>query len=463
MLLRLIMFVCFYPIALIVFFVLRNEAKPKKNLVLGVTLPHDARQSDQVGTVVRRFLTLENAVMAVLTLTIAPVFILNQDSVMMMWLFSWLLAALILPGIPYAAANRQLKALKQHNNWFGESTGVTLVDVSLAVAPKKKLSPWWFVPAAAITLVPVAHTLVTLRGHDAFWPMITVYLTFFVLTAVLYFLYGIIFRQRAEVVDANTPINAALTQVRRYNWGKSFLLIAWLTAAFDLLLWVFGFDSLAVVLLSVIYSLVLIILLMQAEFKTRKMQQKLTAESGVSVYTDDDDKWLLGMFYYNKNDAHFMINKRTGIGTTMNLARAPGKILIVFTALILLSMPLIGVWMMGEESAAVLLQFDGTMLTASHSGTVYTLDIADIASAELLDVLPDGTRTNGTAFKTVLKGSFSMEGLGACRLCLNPQVPPFIVVTAADGKTYIFGSNDAAITRTVFEQLVTLQVSAGHS
>jgi hypothetical protein len=198
---------------------------------------------------------------------------------------------------------------------------------------------------------------------------------------------------------------------------------------------------------------------MQAEFKTRKMQQKLTEQSGLSVYTDEDDKWLLGMFYNNKNDAHFIVNKRTGIGTTLNLARAPGKVLIVFTALILLTMPAIGIWMMREESATVSLSVDGTKLIATHTGPVYTLDIKDIESAYLLDTLPSGTKTNGTAFKTLSKGSFKLDGLGACRLCLNPQVPPFIVVNTAD-HIYVLGSNEAAETAAVYRELLSLGVPA---
>ncbi|MEG0308555.1 MAG: DUF5808 domain-containing protein [Clostridium sp.] len=38
------------------------------------------------------------------------------------------------------------------------------------------------------------------------------------------------------------------------------------------------------------------------------------------LYKDDDDKWILGGFYYNKNDPAWMVEKRTGIGWTINFA-----------------------------------------------------------------------------------------------------------------------------------------------
>ncbi len=459
MLANIIMSAVFFSVALIIYLVMRNEAKPKKNLILGVTLPYNARQSEQVGAVVSSFLRRETLIFIVLVLLLLPPLILNRYSVMMMWLFVWIIFALALPGIPFVRANKKLKALKSENGWYSAAAGVTLVDTKLASAPKKPLSVWWFVPAAVITLVPVIHSIIALRDRDEFWPLMSVYLSFFALAAVSWFLYRVVFRQKAEVVDGNTAQNAALTQVRRYNWGKSWILIVWLTAVFDIIFWLTGFDSAAVILLTVAYTILLMAFVLQTEFKTRKMQYKLTEQSGKTVYTDDDDKWLLGMLYYNPNDTHIMVNKRTGIGTTMNMAKAPGKILMVFVVLVLLSMPLIGLWLMREESTPVSLTVDGTQLVAVHTGKVYTLDIAEMGDAYLLDKLPSGVRTNGTAMETVLKGNFRYDGLGDCRVCLNPQAPPFLVIETAD-HTYILGSASSDGTHAVYRELLQAGVPA---
>lgn len=44
---------------------------------------------------------------------------------------------------------------------------------------------------------------------------------------------------------------------------------------------------------------------------------------------DDDAKWVLGMFYYNPSDPSTFIEKRTGIGYTLNFARPGGWILLI--------------------------------------------------------------------------------------------------------------------------------------
>ena len=47
---------------------------------------------------------------------------------------------------------------------------------------------------------------------------------------------------------------------------------------------------------------------------------ELENENQEEVYRDDDENWIFGMFYFNKNDPAFMIEKRVGIGYTVNFA-----------------------------------------------------------------------------------------------------------------------------------------------
>ena len=46
-----LMMLLMYPVLPIIVGLLLNEAKPKKNIVVGVTLPFEARQSEAVRTI----------------------------------------------------------------------------------------------------------------------------------------------------------------------------------------------------------------------------------------------------------------------------------------------------------------------------------------------------------------------------------------------------------------------------
>ena len=59
-----ILYLCLIP----VYFMLRNETKPKKNIILGVTLPYEARQNAAVLAICEQFLRQLNLVVLILAL-----------------------------------------------------------------------------------------------------------------------------------------------------------------------------------------------------------------------------------------------------------------------------------------------------------------------------------------------------------------------------------------------------------
>jgi uncharacterized membrane protein len=393
-----------------------------------------------------------------LTLLAIPTFFIKYASVVLTWYLVWLIFVLTIPFALFMQSNAKLKALKQQNGWFSESTGLALVDVKLALTPKKTLSVWLFIPPVILSLIPVVHTALSQREGDAFWPLLTVYLSFAALTVVFYFLYRILFHQKAEVVDDNTSINAALTQVRRFNWGKCWLLVTWLTGVFSLVVWMFPENGLAILIAAVAYSAATIVFVLSAEFKTRRLQQKLTEGSGRSVYTDDDEHWIFGMLYNNPNDRHFIVNRHRHRHNDQ--PGRPGRKDIdayqpahyfgnaVFRAV-------------DDARGVYARDADGIRdgVIAGHDLTVYDISFSDIRSTYLLNELPDGTRLMGTGMDTVLKGRFRFDGIGPCTVCLDPRTPPFIVIVTADD-TYILGASDTVQTEAVVRTLTARAITA---
>lgn len=60
-----------------------------------------------------------------------------------------------------------------------------------------------------------------------------------------------------------------------------------------------------------------------------------TPDKNIYKCEDDDEKWLYGIFYYNKEDPSFLVEKRLGMGSTINLAHPVGIALLILTFLIL--------------------------------------------------------------------------------------------------------------------------------
>lgn len=187
------------------------------------------------------------------------------------------------------------------------------------------------------------------------------------------------------------------------------------------------------------------------EFRVRRAQERLTADSGKEFYVDEDDCWIWGMFYYNPHDKRLVVNNRTGVNTTFNMAKRGAQIFMGATLLILLALPLVGVWMMYEEAIPVELRVTEEAVVARHSGTEYDVPLEDIESAQLLEEIPASSRVAGTAMESVSKGRYKNGEWGRFTCCLDPRTGPWLLLRTTEGEIWLFGASDSADTQSAYQ------------
>jgi len=447
--LNIIMFILFYPILLVMYFVLRNESKSKKNIILGVTLSYDLRSDRDVTDICDSYRKSLKHYLIILTIIYPAVFFIKSFSIAYTYHMTWLIIAMFAPYIPFIINNRKLKRVKAEKNVPTDMAGKVVLDTKVSVQPQKRLSAWFFIPPFIMSMIPIIRGIYD--GADRLF--MTVYIINACLIALLYVLYKVFDYQKMEIIDGNTTLSMSLTRTRRYNWCKAWFVLSWLTGIFNLVFWLFISNTFGIIISAGIYTMVMLVVLMNAELNTRKVQERLTEDSGRDAYVDDDEHWINGIFYYNSNDKHFFINSRVGMNMTMNLARPVAKVLMVITIIICLAMPFSGLWLYLEEVTPTRIEVTSDSVKSYHLALVYDVDIEDIESIELVDTLPITARIYGTSFDTLKKGRFNVSGRAYCELCLNIKVPPFIVIEAND-KTYVFGTDDAARTREIYQMIV---------
>lgn len=59
-------------------------------------------------------------------------------------------------------------------------------------------------------------------------------------------------------------------------------------------------------------------------------------EKDTVVQKDDDDKWIFGLIYYNKEDPRVNVEKRFGIGYTVNAGTPAGMAIYIGTVIVLI-------------------------------------------------------------------------------------------------------------------------------
>ncbi|MBQ3107274.1 MAG: hypothetical protein IJC68_01525 [Firmicutes bacterium] len=426
---------------------MRNEAKFKKNIAIGVTFPIDGRMDPEVQQRLARFIKeLRLVTIGLVVIALPCLFVKSFSLTMTLWLI-WIDLCILAPYIPYVLCNRDLKALKREKGWAQAPQTSISVDLSL-IPEERRLSPWLYVPAFLLGLLPLLWDLNV-------WPVV---LVDSLLVLFSWFGDNYLYRNKAEKVDENADLTRALTRIRRRNWSLLWLLCAY---SFALLSISMSLYTLLPLLSGILFFLIvvgIVIAVLLVEFRTRTLQEKLTASSGSGSYVDEDDYWLGGVLYCNPKDSRTIVNYRVGTNTTVNIARPAGKVFMIFTLVLLLALPFTGLILdaaVGGPMELIITEetADEEVLLADCGGTAYEIPLDSIESVQLLEELPKRlARTWGTATENFLGGNFSSKTLGSLKVCLDPTVKPFLLIEAG-GKTYLLGSRDAAETRALYETL----------
>jgi uncharacterized membrane protein len=208
---------------------------------------------------------------------------------------------------------------------------------------------YWFIPHLLVAAVTAIFTVVNYEAFpdrivmqygldgtptnvvDKSWPVVLfpVWMQLFMIVTFAVVNYGI--AAGKQQIDASNPRSSLKRNlIFRRKWsaftlGSGFLL----TAMFGLfpIQQLYGLDM--NVLFAAVLTVVTIVLLwtIRLGFVTGQggSRIKLPDEPGEAptgkVNRDDDRYWILGQFYYNPEDPALFLEKRFGIGWTMNFAR----------------------------------------------------------------------------------------------------------------------------------------------
>jgi len=169
---------------------------------------------------------------------------------------------------------------------------------------------------------------------------------------------------------------------------------------------------------------------------------------------DDDEYWGNGFTYHNPNDRRLIVEKRLGMGYTINTGTLAGKLIMGGTVALFLAV-IAGVSVMMIRS-----ELDPPVMTITPDGRVeidyqmypFEFAVADIEELALADEMPPGRKTNGEATDKVARGHFNLRDLGRARLYVFKNNPPYIRIKLPD--VYVFyNENDPAETRRLYEEL----------
>ncbi|WP_346940633.1 DUF5808 domain-containing protein [uncultured Clostridium sp.] len=258
--------------------------------------------------------------------------------------------SLVISFLVYIPYYKKAKILKKDKNWTYAKRNVVVVETTLR-KPKKdeKIKPIdskWFLMLFLFSLISIGLTMYkydalpkimeiphtsfgefnkdTLRGFLIIYqfPIVQIFLA-----ALLYGINKVIISSK---VDLNSgSIEKAITRKKKFKKMGSIIIM--IMALETLILFsliqasiLFNFDSMIINYIFMIIQMITIIIFIIVFIKVGQGGRNITIKDEKDekdeLYKDDDDKWILGSIYYNKNDPAWMVEKRLGVGWTVNFA-----------------------------------------------------------------------------------------------------------------------------------------------
>ncbi|MFW9928742.1 MAG: DUF1648 domain-containing protein [Candidatus Thorarchaeota archaeon] len=259
----------------------------------------------------------------------------------------------------YAVYNKKAKELKKEllsQENYNTKKEVLTVDTKFREG-KYIISIWWFLPSLIIILLNIfilfhnynkipdqiilhfnLEGVATGLTNKSYLHVLIIPLTSMLILVAFLVMYFFIKMSKQEL-DSNKPVTSKLRdRYFRLIWSDyavilCTMLVAWMffvSLHIDKLLVISGnaFEifNIAIPFLIISSTLILTLKTGQSGSKLRiKANELATGMNNV----DDDSSWKFGMIYYNPHDPSIFVQKRMGIGWTVNMGRPAGIVILI--------------------------------------------------------------------------------------------------------------------------------------
>lgn len=315
-------------------------------LPFGVRIPPQRRQEVAIAQI-RRDYYIGLAIIAVV-IELGAVLLLQLFQAFGIF-FAAFIIEFVLVALNYYIAHRRLRQAKEQGQWYAGLHQAVVADTQ-PVAPEPLPRLWLllaFLPLVVMVILSIVRypalpaqipTHFGLDGIPNQWsskasgvwwlPVISL-----VLTVMLVFLARQLSRQRGSLDPADIEGSRQRAAEMAKLSGPLLLAITGLvnlTLLFTALMILQILPEASNGLVSVIVLLPMLVIIALCVFIMRKRRARQSGQvESRYVQRDDDRYWVAGMFYLNKDDPALFVEKRSGLGWTINLGNPIGLIAMV--------------------------------------------------------------------------------------------------------------------------------------
>lgn len=441
---NIIVMVCCYPVVFILYFTMRN-AKDRNGWCFGTSLSKEQKNDAKIQEIISEYQKSLKKSMLLFAILPIPVFFIPHMSIVLTYWMVWTCLISCYPMLLYAKANKKVLEVKAMRGWEQRAVE-TYADLKTACVPSQvKASE--FLPSFLLSAIPVVLSYMFFgeAGYSAFRICLIVIA---LCTYLFYFLAKWTDGQKISVISEDSDVNLNFARAKRHVWKQFWVLSAWVNTAFTwFLLAAMYFRNVGMTMLlwgTVAYSVILLVFVASLLKKMYKINETYEKQRTLIDSTEDDRHWLYGLVYYNPNDTHIMVENRMCTGTAMNMATKTGKIMASISALCILIIPVLCVWLIMLDFTPIQTQIQENAIVCTHLSEEYRIPLETITDYEVLTQMPEVIKVNGNGMENVCSGTFEIYREGMFEAFYNPQNHLFIKILTDDETYYISGADDTS-------------------
>ncbi len=462
MILNIILFVGLYPVLFVLYFVMKNTAKVQNGILFGAAMKKDWLSEEAIEQIIAEFYKEMKKVLLIFAVIPVICFLTPYVSIQFTVWMVWMLAMIVGVNVPLARANKKIKDLKMERGWYEDTKAEEYTEIKAAGQIRRVKFAQFAAPICLSFLAGILVYLIPgvlgyrIADIDRVLPFRSIIVVFALTTLLFYGVAVWMDKRKTEVVSNDSDVNVNYTRAKKNIWKNFWLVSAWINTLFTLILAAALFTDTAFGSVTlwgaIIYTVVICMLFFPLMRKLSQVERTYWKKMNVDFKTEDDRCWIWGTFYYNPKDRHSMVNKRVGVGTTINMATTTGKVFTVISVVSLAIIPISCVWMIMLEFTPISLKMSENNVVAEHLKVDYEIPVDTIDSIELIYEKPEWSKVSGVAMDNLDSGTFYEFNVGKCEAFMNPQNAVFLRIQA-EGVTYYMSGADDEETMQVYEEI----------
>lgn len=407
-----------------------------------VRIPREHREDETIKKIIQEFLTKKKVMNIVMSIFVVGGYFLSEyDMISTVYSFVWIFVYL---GLVQIALNKAFDRTYQYKKEQGITTKGYSISFDTEVARLKQsfLFPkWhWFI-ILAITLLGCYLWIPEEKENLVGLAMIGANVIIF---ATLFMLAMVIPKTKMKVFSINSDINVALCRIFYSKWTKAFAFCGYINAISWAISGLFPKkdESIAIlVFFTTFETLLIFIVLLATAWEIRKERNMFGNMEQEAIEEMDEDIFWRGGIYNNPHDTKLWVEKRNGMGITMNMAKPAGKIITFLAYALVIGNLIWMITMIPIDFPSLSYEIVDGSICVDATGYDTKIVIDDVVKAEVVDSLPRRYRNNGYEGKQYSFGKYRVKEYGQCRLYIDHSIKKYLILYT-DETTYIINSAD---------------------